>query len=183
MARKREAQYFYNALENGLTKLQTLVETKPAKLIEDIDEEAKSIISSWYAKYDPIYYRRNGGLKKAYKIKQDGIDVEIVYGPEFMETAYHQDTSIIFNNAFVKGYHGGSAGTDSNDETRKAPYWRTPFLYYTEWSYLAKRSFSPQKKIEAAAQKLMDDYEDSWIDELNNIMKPIRKSFRGYKRK
>lgn len=183
MARKREAQYFYNALDKGLAKLQRLVDEKPAKLVEDIDEEAKSIISSWYGKYNPIYYRNNMGLKKAYKILQNDVDVEIVYGPEYMETTYNQDTSIIFNNAFIKGYHGGSAGTDRNDETKTTPYWRTPFLHYTEWGYPAKRSFSPYKKIEKEAQKLMNDYEDSWIKELEGIMNPIRKSFRGYTRK
>lgn len=188
MARQRETQYFYNAIDNAIEKLERAMKEKPMKLIEDIGEEAKSIIAHWYAGYpSPIYYRRNRSLYRAYKLEQDGVDVSIKYGPEFLEDAsyaYHQSTEYVFDTVFVGGYHGGSVGTDKRTGVvADVPTWRTPFKKYTRWSSPAPQDSPPRDEIEQAAQKLMDEYDKSWDDDLGKIMNSIRRSYKGYMRR
>ncbi len=182
MARKRETQNLINSIDKTIAKIEKLIDEKPKKLVEDIDEEAKSIIARWYATYpSPIYYRRNGGLYHAYKIIQDGTYVEIDYDPSYMsDFSYNQDKAIVFNNAFQLGYHGGCLGAEVESNV---PHWRTMFLHYTHWSYPAKKSFSPYKSIERAAKKLMKEYDASWDGDLDQIMNPLRRSFRAYLRR
>ena len=172
-------EQFARSVQNAYNMLSRATAQKPAKLEYDLNEEALSAIAEWYGKYDPHKYRRKGSLKQAFKIVRDGVDVEITYDAEFMnDYQHHQSNEIIFNNAFIEGYHGGSMGTDKYGDIATTPSWRKPFLKYTHWGDEAVRSPSPQKKIEKKAEKLIKQYEEEWRSVLyDQILTPIQKSF------
>ena len=193
MARRRESILFLNACARALNAMEKMRKEKPKKLIEDIDEMAKSVIAQWYASYSPTYYgnARQRSLYHSYKLEQDGIDVEITFDSDYLsDYVHHQNNEIIFNNAFLAGYHGGSKSGTSN-----IPRWRTPYptarnvkdgiLPYTRWSEReVARSKSPYEQIVKEAEKLMDEYEDEWINDLEaKVLNPIKKSLSGLKRK
>lgn len=185
MARKRESIAFINQCQKALKQIEKMEQQKPKKLISKIDEMAKSVIAQWYATYDPRKYRRQRSLYQAYRIEQDGIDVEIKFDSAYIsDFTHHQDNELIYENSFIQGYHGGSMGTDQNDETVDTPYWRKPFLHYTMWGEPAKKNFSPYRKILQESNKLMDNYDKEWAEDLENkVIVPLRRSLGGLQRK
>lgn len=177
MARRTDIEKLQRDIEQAIHVLERNIKVKPARLEADIKDNALSVISAWYAQYDPHKYRRSMSLKKAFKITRDGIDVSIDYDPSYLnDYNHHQDNDIIFNNAFVSGYHGGSMGTDKNGMSVSTPHWRKPFLSYRRWGNEAPKSFSPQERIEKKSNKLIKEYEEEWIKLLyDDILAPIRK--------
>lgn len=180
MARLRDIEKFSRDLQRALKVLDKSINQKPKQLQEDLRDEALSVISRWYAQYDPHKYRRKMSLKKAFKIIRVGVDVSIDYDASYMEDySHHQSNDIIFNNAFVEGYHGGSWGTDKNEVEVDSPHWRTPFLKYSHWDKKeAPQSFSPQEEIDKKSEALIEQYEKEWRHILNDeIITPLKTSY------
>lgn len=186
MARSREKIQFANACVRALNALEKMEKEKPKKFKEDLDEMAKSIISKWYASYNPNRYNRLRSLYQAYKIERDGVDVKIIFDSSFIsDYNHHQDNEIIYNNVVYEGYHGGSGGTDRNKITVTKPYWRKPYRIYSHWDeFPAPKSTSPYKAIMKKTDSMMDDYKKSWeTDLMKKVLSPIQRSLGGLNRK
>lgn len=196
MARKQETRYFLNACARALNVIEKMEKQKPKKLKEDIDDMARSIIARWYASYpSPIYYNRQRSLYHAYRLEQNGVDVEIIFEASNLKGHYHQSAEYVYDTVFIGGWHGGSVGTDSSGETVDEPTWRTPYPTpknikagvqpYTRWSELeVPRDESLYEQILKGAEQLMQEYDEEWIRDLDaKVMAPIKKSLAGLKRK
>ena len=183
--RARERQYLINALQKAAEKLEEMCKTKPKKAVDDLDKTALSIIENWYASYPNPKYKRQYGLKKAYKIFQDGLDISLEMDAEYMsDYSYHQSTEFIFYNSFMGGYHGGSFGTDKHGITMTEPTWRTPYFHYTYWGDTAPQSTSPYDQIFEYSTRRLKEYDDEWARDLQRyIMNPVQRSYNGYMRK
>lgn len=129
-----EQEAKYNNFINNADK----VENDLSKMIgENIKSAADAIyrgsIDKFYSDYNPEYYDRSEQIYNMYDIEiGDGI-VTINYGPDkaphkFTEissfpysdpTTQHRvdkkDTSYIFNQAWMKGFHGGATPTNKKD--------------------------------------------------------------------
>jgi hypothetical protein len=185
--RTREEQNFIKSVDKAINKLETMITEKPEKYKDKLRDSALSTISRWYAKYDPIYYHdRQMSLKKAFKITQDGCDLFIDFDSSYMDDegfTHHQNkygNEIVFNNAFIKGYHGGSTSKKDDITT---PHWRTPFPEFSEWGERAARSRSPYNEILKNSKKILKDYEDEWTRDLKQITDSVQRSFNGLLRK
>lgn len=199
MARLRETQRWKKAIEKAKDKITKIVEEKTTKLKEDLDEEARSAISAWYAKYNPTYYgmMRQMRLRQAYRIEQDGIEVSISFDSSYLSgLGFHQSEETIYNYVFVLGYHGGSPGTDKNGVKVDDPHWRTPYpskvnklkglTPYSKWSEreVVKTEPSPYDAIKEKSKEIMADFENDFVDELQNkVMKPLWRSYGGLTRR
>ena len=196
MARLRETENWNRAINKAIVKIEKMAEDKPKKFIEKLDEEARSIISEWYAGYEPTYYgmMRQMRLRNAYRIEQDGAEVAISFDASYLRgLGFHQKEEIIYNNVFVLGYHGGSAGKDYIDDN---PHWRTPYPSrvnkskgikpYTRWSEreVVQTKPSPYDALKKKSEELMDEYIKDFVDEFESkVMRPLRRSYGGLTRR
>lgn len=158
---QKYAERTFKALDN-LKRVEAECNAKYPRLIaEELDEIGKEVVARWYADYDPVFYDRNRGLYKAYKITVIGTRIRADADASYMSeaSAYNQDTELVYNIAFERGYHGGSYGREGNQ--RIIPYWRTPFPEYTSWGRPARKSFSIYEEMKAQmtkrAQELVDE--------------------------
>ena len=155
MSNKRKARYEFDRARNALIKdLEKFINTDVPRIKEELNEIALGIITQWYADYEPFVYRRKMSLKHAFKVTATPDEFAVDYSPEFMnDYSHNQENEIIFNNAFMSGFHGGSYGEGIPSSLL---YWRSPVPYYKEWGHPASRSFSPYKQIEEETQMKID---------------------------
>lgn len=109
---------------------------------------AKNAVDFFY-RYPKKSYHRTFDLYNAYDIGiKNGCYLSIKLGPELMKHYHHQGNDFVYENSFVKGYHGGSFGIDRNGEIAATPYWRTPAPFFSEWyKYPAPKSSSIRNNI------------------------------------
>jgi hypothetical protein len=168
--RTRDIIEVIHVVENAKKKIDKMNEKYPKKYRDELEEIGRSVISEWYATYDPIYYHnRQMGLKHAWKVSLNGTNYSVEFGPELMDSSYHQSTEIIFNNAFMDGYHGGSFHNG-------IPYWRTPYPDFTEWGRPALRSFSPYSRMVSEMNKKIKEIDKQKQDEFDQIINKVQKS-------
>lgn len=91
--------------------------------------EADNIIKQWYAGYSARkYYNPTGSLYSIYDIEIVDYNTYFRMGPEYMhEFKHNQDNEIIYNNAVIGGYHGGSWGEDYHGDSVTLPHYRVPY--------------------------------------------------------
>lgn len=187
MARKRDKIAFLKACIKARNNLARMQKVKPAVMKRKLELAARSVITLWYTSYNPRrrFYNSQEGLYHAYKIEQDGIDVSISFDSSYIEEAgfsYHQKTEIIYQNAFIEGYHGGSGTKDDPNNLR----WRTPpypdkntgIAPWSRWSErTVARSNSPWKKISKKAYKMLNEYDEEWDEEFNeDVLVPLQRA-------
>lgn len=165
--RIRDIEEVIRVVQDAKQKLEKMNVTYPKKYVSEIDEIAKSVISSWYATYDPIYYDRQMNLKHAYKVGiENETDWYIEFGADLMGG---EDADIVYENSFIEGYHGGR----DKDGT---PYWRTPYPYFTEWGRPAVKSFSPYIKINSQINSKIKEIDTEKQKEFDAIIARVQKS-------
>lgn len=168
-------------LQKGLRILEYNGEVKPAKLEEQIKDESLSIVSRWYASYDPIKYRRTMSLKHAFKTIRNGIDVMLNFDASNLTGSHHQSNEWIFQNSFIEGYHGGATGEDKAGFSVSVPTWRSPYGYYIHWGDPAPKSFSPKDEIEKMAKGYFEKYDQEWHKIIwDDVMNPIIASYNKF---
>lgn len=169
-----------NTIMHVLQILRYNKATKPQKLEGELKDTALSIVSKWYASYDPYRYSRTMSLKKAFKITKNGIDVSVDYDPSLIKG--HRDDVSVFYNSFIEGYHGGATGEDKAGFSVSVPTWRSPYGYYIHWGDPAPKSFSPRDEIEKETQKLLDQYDEEWEKIVrDDIRNPFMKKYNALK--
>ena len=113
-------------------------------------------LDSFYGSYGAIYYtsKTRGFENVGELVRVDNTRILIRYLPTDADGGYHQSTDLVFQNVFMKGYHGGSKGEGSS-----GIQWRTPYPYYKHWGRSAAQSTS----IFDLAEKEMDIFWDNEI--------------------
>lgn len=122
---------------------------------KEVEEEYKyitdSVIDEWYDSYkNRGSYEPYGSLHNAVQVISDESMIDIQEDPTLGGVHHHQDNSIIYNNAYVLGYHGGSTGKGLNSSK---PHYRKPSPFYPRWGRTAKKNFSPQRRIDQRMKK------------------------------
>ena len=163
-----------HVVENAKKKLDKMNKTYPKKYKDELEEIGRSVISEWYATYDPFYYDRQMGLKHAWRVNLRETEYSVDFGPELMDTNYHQATEIIFENSFMNGYHGGSF-------YHGVPYWRTPYPDFTDWGRPALRSFSPYTRMVSEMNAKIKQIDKQKQDEFDKIVAKVQKSINRLK--
>lgn len=179
------------AIDATINEIEKIIKKDLPKLYEELNDIGLSVISEWYADYDPpTFYRRTGNLKNAFKVTINAKQILVDYKPEYLDDVYNQSPEIIFNNAFIGGYHGGSRGMIDPNETdvykqagHAIPMWRTPFPEFSFWYEPAVRSFSPMQKIDQLAQKAIDHSLENINGRIGKHMSVIRKYYREINRR
>ena len=132
------------------------------------NEKNKEIVARWYANYNPTYYRRTRSLYQAYRIKKVGNrGIEITSGASNIGRKHHQKPSVIYNNVFLLGFHGGSFGEGLEDDQ---PHWRTPFLDYSSWGQPAVSDNSPYDEISDFVHSY---WEKNILDRWNSVQQKL----------
>lgn len=154
---------------------------KNNRLKKDLEKECRSAVDTFYKGYTPHSgYQRQRDLYNAYKIVDDGENVYVEYGDEFMQYAHHQSNKFIFENSFMKPYHGGSWGAEGEGrggEYAAEPWYRAPNPYFTHWYSPAVKSNQSiydimSKTLPGIFKKAEDKYD-----------RAMMKWFNPYKRK
>lgn len=137
----------------------------------------QSAVDAFYGEFGQNSYHRTNDLHNAYDVGiRGGWDLRIQLGADLMEHYHHQGNDFVYENSFVGGFHGGSAGTDKRGETAAVPYWRTPAPQFTFWyPSPAPRGTSPYKTI-VNKLRIYDQnvYTPLYLKELGSILNDIR---------
>ena len=104
----------------------------------------KEKIDEFYADYNPNSYHRRFDLYDVYQPRfgKDGMVITDAPGYDdlyFTAVPFGRDGCSLFDLVFKHGYHGGAAGTDSNEKTRNSPHYRMPIPFYTMWDGRAEK--------------------------------------------
>lgn len=151
----KEKELFRSAINTFSKDILKVIEKDLPSIEDELNDTALSIISKWYADYEPLAYHRIMSLKKAFKVTVNAEKFSIDYDSSYMKDFYHhQSNEYVFNNSFILGYHGGS--TDKSG-TISIPQWRKPLNIYSEWyGTPAPQSFSPYETIEKEGEKVVN---------------------------
>jgi len=157
----------YKDIKNG-TLLKEYNKQLSDYIYDDLDSIFKRRIDEFYEDYDPLRYERTGSLYKTYKLKKANGEVEYDFDPKYMPKGAHRvdkvNSKYIFNQSFMKGWHGGAHTINLDKSKFKKPHphegtprWRTPTPYwafmegvepYNDWyEEDAIRSTSPYELI------------------------------------
>lgn len=179
-AKKNSLKKLYRLLLNAIedvSKVEVQINTKYRNNAKkDLDQIARIAIDEFYESYTPNKYDRYGSLYSAYKVNVNKNVWEILTDSSFITTSHHQKkNSIIYNNVFELGYHGGSTGKGLNSGI---PHWRKPFPFFTEWGDVAAHSTPPIETIQERYNQYMDEIPIKLQDEFDKkteaIIKPIK---------
>lgn len=161
-----------NVMNNAKNKLKKMNEKYPEMYKNELEKIARSVMIRWYSSYHPYYYDRQMELwNHAWRITLNGTEYKVEFGYELMDSIYHQDVEIVFNNSFVNGYHGGSFHDRGN-----IPYWRTPYPEFTSKGRPAIRSFSPYSKMMSEMKKKIKELDIKKQNEFNSIINRVLRS-------
>lgn len=144
-------------------------EKYPKKYRDELEEIGRSVISEWYATYDPIFYNRQMGLKHAWRVNLHGTNYSVEFGPELMDASHRVGNDYIFENSFMNGYHGGAMHNG-------IPYWRTPYPDFVAWGRPALRSFSPYSRMVSEMNRKIKEIDKEKQDEFDQIINKVQKS-------
>lgn len=166
-----EISDFYNALIEYLNDedkiVDSLVKEISNSVCDDLDEMfAKNINTHFYDRYKPRRYRRKKSLFDAYKITKTKFGVKWDFSSEYMQEGLHRvDNEYIFQNSFIKGFHGGANKIKNVEKSKykqphpdgETPYWRTPYPNFKKMNNpyqfwydtpAPRETISPMKGIE-----------------------------------
>ena len=111
-------------------------------------EIAKDAVDMFYGEWSGHGGGRTEDLYDAYDIGiRNGWQLIFEIGSDMMGGYHHQGAEFVYENSFVRGYHGGSAGTDRNNETVDSPHFRIPAPQFTTWGSKAPRGTRIRDRI------------------------------------
>ena len=175
----RERKQYKKALERVLKRIQKAKEYYPNKIRKEMEYISDSVITKWYDSYsNRIIYDPYGSLYNACKIEVDDDSYNISFDSSYLYASHHQDNSIVFNNSFIEGYHGGSTGEGLNSSI---PHWRTPHPFYRNWGNPAVKTFSPYLEMYDQMDKELKKIQTEMRNEENEIIKEILPYIKGSK--
>lgn len=190
--KKREIQRIQKKIDDLIELIPSVerkLRDKYNKIVErDLKYMARSAVDIFYEKY-PTEYDRYGDLYNAFKVTATDTEWSIEFSPEFMKHEHHQSNEIIYNNAFVLGYHGGSWGKSDYFGFRPpsgVPYYRGPggesgWVYWTRPAVRTTsplemiRSMDPQGYINKKAQNMIIEFDDILQPYVSKIKRNLSK--------
>lgn len=165
--------------ENCLKEYDRLLQYYTDKTVSDLKDEYRSIISRWYASIytdsaDPHIYNRQRSLFKAFRVQAKNGNIDVEYDSDFMNGYSHRvSNDYIFENSFVKGYHGG-ADNGPEHPAPGIPYWKK-WRDYSSWGRPATRSESPYELMEKQYNKIMGHSRKLFSNAVNRkIIAPLQ---------
>ena len=160
--RQREIDSLIKLYKNCIKKLDEM-DIKYAKKVEkDLKEVGKKVIDDWYSDYIPNLYRREYSLYKAFRVQVKNGKFSVSFSPYYMRAYHHRvENDYIFDNSFLDGWHGG-ADKGKGHPFPGYPMYREPNPYYTNWYFIAERSFSPYEKIYDEMNKKIDEINEEY---------------------
>ena len=172
MARIRELDAAIKAFQDASSKMTQMKKKYPRKMKRELEEIGRTVIQDWYDSYDREFYDPLMSLFNAYKIKVDDKGWDISFSPRYIQHfKHHQKTSIIYNNAFIEGYHGGSWGKGLE---KKVPYWRTPVGIYSNWyAFPADQTFSPYDEMYEQMENKINEIIEEAQTEAEHILSRV----------
>ena len=155
----------------------------PRRLEEKLTEISRSIISEWYASYDPNMYHRHGNMIDFVQISFKGSNYSIMFNPDAMRDTHRAPNDVIFWNSFVRGYHGG-APKGKDHPSIGTPYWRDYGSDYMLWGEPAVKTFSPYERMYDEFNTCIEQYHKSLKRVFNkDVMNPIKRAMQALNRK
>lgn len=152
------------------------------RIIEEVKDGVHEIISEYYDDYTPESYHRRGYLYDAFKIDFDG--------SEFINASLNADNmplhgakspnDIIYHNAFIDGYHGGSV----SQETHGLHLWKDnrsnfhTYLFYHD-NYINGEAPKYAPKHGSNMENEISDYVNkySYSSALSSVIAEVIKEF------
>lgn len=158
---------------------------------DNLNYIARSAIDKFYEDYEPNSYDRTFDLYNTYKIKVTADDWTIDFDSDFMEGMHrvdNQDPEYIFENSFIRGWHGGAI-SGAGHPNPGTPYWRFPdvimqtrdygtFLTFSEnspWFSPSLKSPSPYKEIVRKSNLYMKLETAKYHAEINENLEKFRR--------
>ena len=169
----RDIDAAIKAISKAKTKIQLMNEKYPQMYKDELEEVGKHVISEWYSKYSPFVYDRNLGLYDAFEVQLDGLDYYVNFDSDLLDDVYHQSVDWIYENSFVKGYHGGSS-KGKGHPVPGIPYWRRPTPLFIEWGAPAKYSFSPYLIMVNRMKNKIKEIDKKKQNEYDKIMEKVK---------
>lgn len=138
--RKEIAQLKKDALEvrDNTKKIKQDVAKESARQVyEDLNAIFVACIDKFYADYDPTFYRREGSLYRTYELTNKNGVISRNFGEQYMPQTYKHSHRVsnkyIYEQMFLKGYHGGAHTIDPDKVEQWGehpddgiPWYRTP---------------------------------------------------------
>lgn len=185
----RTLKEIVHVLEKAERDLLKMEKDYPVIYEEEFTEIKNSVMTKWYAQYEPFFYDRTGGLKDACKIEFKGSKYTIDFGYEYMDNVYNDYKNrdirqYIYENSFVEGYHGGANdakvgefnGMPANPHPSPGvPYYKE-FPTYTFWARPAIRSFSPYYKMYGSMVKKKKELDNERKEKLDKIINRVKRT-------
>lgn len=154
-----------------------VIRTEYYKYLKEVKEQleyaCRTSVDTFYESYPKLKelsYDRLGDLYNAFEVVVDEKKQGVHMDSSLMQYEHHQDNEYIYENSFMRGYHGGSIGTDQNGITQSEPWYRTPPAW-ERWYYRAAKSKSPYQMIKERAELRIDE---EWEKLRGNISKNIK---------
>lgn len=162
---------------NEVKRIKTILQQAP----EDEKRIFNEIIDEWYDSYKDrtTDYSPLGSLKNAYVFHPYDKENEEVPDPsedkDLGGVSHHQrNNEIIFNNAFLAGYHGGSWGKGLS---KKVPHYRKG-MNYSHWGRKAVSTYSPRERTDSAIK----NYEKPKQREIDDAIRHLDSLVSEYKK-
>lgn len=136
---------------------------------------AREVIDDFYDSYNPRVYDRNYDLYNAFQVHTATGVWKIWWSSNLMISKHHQSNFIVYNNAFLHGWHGGSGGTDRNGITvpKSEPHYRVPVGEWSNWGAVAANAgFSPENRIDQVSKQYMKESYKNMAQEFEKKIRP-----------
>lgn len=112
-----------------------ITQMKLKELKHAFNQVKRRAVRAWYSSYQPKYYARKLDLYKIPHFDIEGETVSIEFDENNMTKWHRVSNQYIYENSFVKGYHGGADDFkakkpkpfyDAPHPDPGVPYWRRP---------------------------------------------------------
>ncbi len=160
-----------------ILELMETYESTSKNLEKALKKKGYDVISKWYRSYSPTSYalRRQNSLYDAFRIDFSDDGFEIYSDASLLDEAgyiHHQKNDIIYNNAFVFGYHGGFCGKTLVDDE---PWLRTAPAFNTWYKPATKGIYSPDKKLEKEFNAIIERYRKNVEQKENQVFEDFQR--------
>lgn len=183
-------------VSRNLRELAKVLAETPEKLQKKYEKKAQdelydtfySVISEFYADYEPWIYRRHSrGLELLLVLEIKNGKITGYFDPDRMPT-HRAPNDYLYDTVFIEGWHGGaSKGAWSPNTTL---YYREPtpkqaalqgIAPYSRWGREANRAgFSPKEKSIIQMQEKMKELNDEFNEDFQNILKKVMQQFDSF---
>lgn len=163
---------FANVCQDALDASQlifTRIRPKYNKRVKfNLELIAERAVEVFYESYDPPHvYSRQEGLLKAFKVIATNDEWSLETGAEYIQASYRVGTDYVFENSFVRGYHGGAIGGPKHPSPG-TPWWKL----YGKWYKPATKGPAPEDLINKEVDNYLEEAEQAYGDEAVDFIKP-----------